>query len=79
MVNPLYTTGKLIKSIWDSPLYISRGVRLYFSKHIVFFCLKIFFTFTNNVDPDEMQHYVAFHLALHCFRGFLNTKGSHQN
>ena len=23
--------------------------------HIVFFCLKICFTFTNSVDPDEMQ------------------------
>ena len=21
------------------------------------FCLKIFFTLTNSVDPDEMQHY----------------------
>ena len=22
--------------------------------------MKIFFTFTNSVDPDEMQHYAAF-------------------
>ena len=34
----------------------------------------------NSVDPDEMQHYAAFHLGLHClqnykFRGFLYTKG----
>ena len=39
------------------------------------------FTFTNSVDPDEMQQYAAFHLGLHClqkysFRGFPNTKGS---
>ena len=38
------------------------------------------FTITNSVDPDEMQHYAAFHLGVHClhkcpFRGFLNTKG----
>ena len=38
------------------------------------------FTFTNCVDPDEMQHYAAFHLGLHClqkypFRGLPNTKG----
>ena len=33
---------------------------------IVFFCLKIFFTLLNSVDPDEMQHYAAFHLGLHC-------------
>ena len=31
-------------------MYIYRGVRLSFSKHIVFFCLKIVFTFTNSVD-----------------------------
>ena len=48
-------------------------------RNILFFCLKIFFTFTNSVDPDEMQHYAAFHLGLHClqkslFRGFGNTK-----
>ena len=32
------------------------------------FCLKIFFTFTNSVDSDEMQHYAAFHLGLHCLQ-----------
>ena len=53
---------------------------LLFLQNIVFFCLKIFFTFTNSVDPDEMQYYAAFHLCLHClqkylFRGFPNTKG----
>ena len=42
--------------------------------------MKIFFTFTNSVDPDEMQHYAAFHLGLHClqkylFRGFTEFKG----
>ena len=46
----------------------------------MFFCLKNFFTFTNSVDPDEMQHYSAFHLDLHClqkysFWGFSDTKG----
>ena len=46
-----------------------------FQKNIVFFCLKIFFTFSKSVDPDEMQHFAAFHLGLHClqkysFRGF---------
>ena len=38
------------------------------------------FTFTNTVDPDEMQHYAAFHLGLHSlqkysFRGLPKTKG----
>ena len=60
-------------------MYISKGVGLYFSKQIVFFCLKFFFTFTNSVDPDEMQHYAAFHLGIHClqkylFRGFLDQR-----
>ena len=50
----------------------------YTIKTIVLFCLKIFFTFTNCVDPDEIQHYAAFHLGLRClqrysFRGFPNT------
>ena len=35
-------------------------------KNIVFFCLKIFFTLINSVDPDEMPHYAVFGLGLHC-------------
>ena len=27
--------------------------------------MNCFFCFTNSVDPDEMQHYAAFHLGLH--------------
>ena len=33
-------------------------------KNIELFCLKIFFTFTNSVDPDEM------HLGLHCLQKY---------
>ena len=56
------------------------GVSGYNFQKIVFFYLQIFFTFTNSVDPDEMQHYAAFHLGLHClqkylFGVFMNTKG----
>ena len=34
----------------------------------------------NSADPDEMQHYAAFHLGLHCLpkylsKGFTYTKG----
>ena len=39
------------------PLYVSRGVRLLFEENNVFFYLKIFFTLTNSVDPDEMRHF----------------------
>ena len=28
------------------------------------------FTFINSVDPDEMQHYAAFHLGLHCLQKY---------
>ena len=51
-----------------------------FQKILYSYCLnmKIFFTFTNSVDPDEMLYYAAFHLGLYCltkdsFRGFPNT------
>ena len=49
-------------------------------KKYCIFCLKIFFTITNSVDPDEMQHDAAFHLGLHflseCpFMGFPVYKG----
>ena len=52
---------------------------LIFKKYCILFILRPF-TFTNNVDPDEMQQDTAFRLGLHClqkysFRGFLNSKG----
>ena len=42
--------------------------------------LKIDFVVANSADPDEMSHYAAFHLGLHClpkylFRSFRSTKG----
>ena len=45
------------------------GVSGYNDKNTLFFCLKIFFTFKKlktQVDPEEMQHYAAFNLGLHC-------------
>ena len=39
------------------------------------FYLKIFFTYTCSVDPDEMQHYATFHLSLHCLQNY-SFKGS---
>ena len=32
-----------------------------------FLSMWIIFVFTNSVDPDEMSHYAAFNLGLHCF------------
>ena len=41
--------------------------------------MKIFFTFTISVDPDEMQQYAAFHRLQKCsLRDFPYTKGSPQ-
>ena len=61
----------LIKAI-RAVLFISCSV---FPNYDVFLFLRIFFTFTNSVDTDEMQHYAAFHLGPHClskspFRSF---------
>ena len=33
----------------------------------VFLSLKVVLNLVNSEDPDEMQHYAAFHLGLHCF------------
>ena len=45
-------------------------------------CLSLEFVLilADSADPDEMQHYAAFHLGLPClpkypFRGFQYTKG----
>ena len=61
-------------------VYGYSAVGSFFLKNIVFFVWRSFFTLTNSVAPDEMQHYAAFHLDLHClhkysFRGFPNAKG----
>ena len=47
-----------------NPLYINEFLHLVCQKKIVLFCLKINFTFTNSVDPDEMLQYAAFHLGV---------------
>ena len=46
-----------------------------FLKYIFFLSLRVVLILANSADPDKMQHYAAFHLALHClpkylFRGF---------
>ena len=78
-VNPLYTNG-LFPLVCYNKLGIVHctylGVSGYYFQIIYLFCLKTFFTFTSSVGPDEMQHYAAFHLGLHClqiysFRGLL--------
>ena len=46
----------------------------------MYLSLKVVLILANSADPDEMQHYTAFHLGLHClpeypFRGHQYTKG----
>ena len=60
-VNPLYTNGfsllvcyNKLRIVHYTYIVVSGYI---FRKPMYFFCLKIFFTLTNSVDPDEMQHY----------------------
>ena len=66
-----------VKSGW-SIVYIE-GSQVIISKNILFFSLKVDFVLANSADPDEMPHYVAFHLSFHClqkyrFKGFWSIK-----
>ena len=59
-------TPHIIKSGW-SVVYIV-GSQVTISEiycTYVFLSLKINFVLANSADPDEMPHYVAFHLGLH--------------
>ena len=75
-------TSGFIQYTWDVPLYILRGHRVLFQKIKLILALKIDFVVANSADPDEMSHYGAFHLCLHClskypFRGFWFTMKKH--
>ena len=43
-------------------------LRMKFKKNVFLSALKIDFVLLNNADTDELQHYVAFHLGLHCLQ-----------
>ena len=63
---------KLKRSGWPN-VYIE-GSQVIISPHMYFFLVS-----ENNVEPDEIPHYVAFHMGLHClpkypFRGFRFSK-----
>ena len=56
------------------------GSRVMIYKKILYFFLWTNFVLTDSADPDEMPHYAAFHLGLHClskysFMGFYITNG----
>ena len=65
----------LIQQVWD---YAT--CRQNFINYNVYLSLKFVLILANIADPDEMQRYAAFHLALHCllknpFKSFKYTKG----
>ena len=55
-----------------------KGSLVEFSKLSLYLSLEVVLILAKSADPDEMQHYAAFHLGLHClpkhpFRGFQYT------
>ena len=57
-----------------SIVYIE-GSQVIISKKYCFITLKINFVLANSADSDEMLHYAAFHLCLHCLPKYLFYKG----
>ena len=59
---------------WTCPFCILRGLRKFLNFNIhVFLLLKIDFILANNAGLDEMPHYAAFHLGLHCLPKYMST------
>ena len=51
------------------------GSQVEFSKFDVFLSLKVVFILANSADTDEMQHFAAFHMGLHCLPKYLFRTG----
>ena len=67
-----------IKPGW-SIVFIEGPQVIIFKKYFLSFSEDLF-VLANSADPDEMPHYAAFHLGLHClskypFLGFWSSKG----
>ena len=60
------------KSMELSILYF-KGLPVTILCNDVFLPLKINFIIANSAETDEMPHYVAFHLGLHCLPKYLFT------
>ena len=57
----------LLQLTCESYMYILREFPLEFSKIKMYISsMRIFFILSNREDPDEMPHYTAFQLGLHC-------------
>ena len=63
------------------------SIKLLYNKTIVYMymgynfkknlSLKIDFLFANSARPDEIQHYAAFYLGIHCLSKYTNRLGVH--
>ena len=42
-----------------------------FLNYDLFISLKVVLILSNSEDPDEMQHYAAFHPGLHCLQKYM--------
>ena len=52
------------------PIVCFKGPQVDVSNYDVFLSLKFVLILANCADPDEMQHYAAFHLGLHCLQNY---------
>ena len=73
--NPLYSDGffhtYLIQLVWDCHFCTLRGHLYNFLNYDVFLSLKVVLILANSAEPNEMQHYAAFHLGLHYLPKYL--------
>ena len=70
-INTLYSDGFPIHIDTTSmglPILYFKGPQVEVS-YDVFLSLKVVLILANSADPDEMQHYAAFLLGLHCLLG----------
>ena len=68
--NPLYTNGFFLL-LHGMVHCVYWGVKGYSLQ--IFFSLKNFIVLANSADPNEMPHYVAFYLGLHCLPKYSKT------
>ena len=67
LINPLYTGGLFHCYMLDKFICHFKGIWSILSL-LLHFQWKILVA--NNIDPDQMPHYLAFDLSLHPFMGF---------
>ena len=63
---PLFTNGLFLLVRYNKLGIVHCTLVIILKKYCFFSCLRILFTLPNSDYPDEMPHYAAFHLGLHC-------------